>query len=192
MHSAEQGSDGAIDRRELRFLYPGVIDPSWLDELEAAGFWQKTDAGYQFIDWAGRLGQSTAADVNAVREGNRLRKQAQRERARAARDGAGVAETERIQGVTPPDEIGGAEAAQSRRESRRDTKRDARSDVTRQDRKAGQAGRQDLPALPRRGSRAKHDCVVDGHQILADGTCTKCEYRDRDRIAQLSTIGRTA
>lgn len=73
MRSAEEGTDGAIDQRDLRWLYPGPIDQAWLDELEAAGFWERTANGYQFIDWAGKLGQSTQAQVETYRSKARER-----------------------------------------------------------------------------------------------------------------------
>lgn len=84
MHSAEQGTDGLITTRELRFLYPGRIDPAWLDELASAGIWEATGDGYQLIGWSDVLGQSTAAEVEAYRAGNRERQRRRRERQRAA------------------------------------------------------------------------------------------------------------
>lgn len=86
MHSNEQGTDGAISMRELRFLYPGKIDPSWLDELEAAGFWQRNKDGYLLVGWSERLGQSSAAEVEAYRAGNRERQRRRRAGLRAARE----------------------------------------------------------------------------------------------------------
>lgn len=87
MHCNEQGTDGAIALRELRFLYPGPIDQAWLDEIAAAGFWERDDSGYLFVDWGGKLGQSTARDVEAQREKNRERKRNQRAREKQRSDG---------------------------------------------------------------------------------------------------------
>lgn len=84
MHSAEQGTDGAIAMRELRFLYPGVLEPSLLDELERAGFWERTQAGYQLLGWSTDLGQSTAAEVSEYRQKARERQRKRRNAVRAA------------------------------------------------------------------------------------------------------------
>ena len=86
MHSAEQGTDGAIARRELRFLYPGVLDQSTLDEIERAGFWERTTDGYQLIGWATTLGQSTAAEVAEYRQKARDRQRKRRNAVRTAQD----------------------------------------------------------------------------------------------------------
>lgn len=99
MYCAEHGTDGALADRELRFLYPGVLDQATLDELEHAGFWARVDGGYRFIDWNGALGQSTAAEVNAYRKAHRDRQQRYRDRKAAER--AAVAPTAP---ADPPDE----------------------------------------------------------------------------------------
>lgn len=82
MFCAEQGTDGMIQRAQLRFVYPGTVDPAWLDELERAGLWQTTPGGYALAGWSTSLGQSTAAEVEAYRAKNRDRQR--RHRAKAA------------------------------------------------------------------------------------------------------------
>lgn len=51
--------------------------------------------------------------------------------------------------------------------------------------------RKDSRASARTRARGRHNCDTHGHELAADGTCIRCEYRDRDRIEQLA-IGRTA
>lgn len=123
MHSAEQGTDGFIATRELRFLYPGPIDPAILDEIAIAGFWEKTPSGYQFIDWAGKLGQSTAVDVEKQREANRQRKRTQRAREKARRDATDdpPRDENTPERATAPETAPQAARAE---ESQRDTRRD--------------------------------------------------------------------
>lgn len=100
MHSAEQGTDGAIARRELRFLYPGTIDQAWLDELEAAGFWERAAAGYQLIGWSTDLGQSTAAEVAEYRQKARDRQRKRRNALRTAQQTAAPGEALSAEVVT--------------------------------------------------------------------------------------------
>ncbi|WP_454158281.1 hypothetical protein [Microbacterium lacticum] len=52
--------------------------------------------------------------------------------------------------------------------------------------------RKDSRASARTRARGRHDCGAHGHELAADGTCIRCEYRDRDRTDQLATLGRTA
>ncbi|WP_292815578.1 hypothetical protein [Microbacterium sp.] len=139
MHAAEQGTNGAVDERELRFLYPRAIDPAWLEEIEAAGFWARTAAGYQFIDWSGALGQSTAQDVDKQREANRNRKRAQRAREKAVKDGDTA--TDAAQGNTreaparenepnPPTTHAGKNEGVTSSPSQRESRGASRRDVT--------------------------------------------------------------
>lgn len=100
MHSAEQGTDGAIARRELRFLYPGPLEQRILDEIERAGFWQPTPTGYQLIGWSTDLGQSTAAEVAEYRQKARDRQRKRRATLRTAQDAKPASEPLSAEHVT--------------------------------------------------------------------------------------------
>lgn len=82
MWSVENGTDGFIPERYTRWLHPDGPQESAFAELVKAGVWKRTSAGYQFVDWEGDLGQSTAQEVEAYREKNRIK--AQRHRARVS------------------------------------------------------------------------------------------------------------
>lgn len=169
MHSAEQGTDGAISTRELRFLYPGALADGILDELVHAGFWEQTLEGYQLIGWDTVLGQSTASEVEQYRRNSRERQQRRRRALKEAQDAKAPTEGLRTEVVT------------------RDNTRDV----------AGYVGKDrtgpDRPVLAKRNTRARHhDCASDGHRLDPDGvTCLRCEFRDRDRQEALR-LERTA
>lgn len=85
MWSAEQETDGVIPIRFLRSLHPSFDDlPVVYSEIEAAGLWRVKDDEYEFSGWSKRgaegLGQSTAEQVRAYREGTRKRQQQYRDR----------------------------------------------------------------------------------------------------------------
>lgn len=174
MHCAEQGTDGALAKRELRFLYPSEVPSAALDELVEAGFWELTDAGgYQFIDWGGKLGQSTAAEV----EGNRKRA---RERSQRYRDKKNGTET------TPATSQGrGSTPATG------DVTRDVRSDVTVHVGRTGQAGQDRvLPVHAKKLSAVESNCAAGRHKLLGDGTCMHCEHTANiDRLAVVASPG---
>lgn len=82
--SAEQGTDGHIPSRYLRTLHPDGEKPDALREIAQAGIWETSPTGVQFIDWAGKLGQSTALEVETAkaqaRERQRRWRDAQRQK----------------------------------------------------------------------------------------------------------------
>lgn len=176
MHSNEQGTDGAIERRELRFLYPGPIDQSWLDELEAAGFWEATPTGYQFVGWVDKLGQSTAADVEHQRNRNREKQARWRARnaastesapedieaARAARETGDIAGdvTGYVTGVVGQDRTGPFRASPALKEKR------ARTSAAR-----AVSGGGMITVLPGK------PCAPGEHKLVSDGTCLRCDIR---------------
>lgn len=86
MWSAEQGTDGFIPRRYVRTLHPDGENPEAVAEIAAAGLWEVTDAGVQFADWDGELGQSTAAQVEEYRRKGRERARRFREAAKRRRE----------------------------------------------------------------------------------------------------------
>ncbi len=179
MHSAEQGTDGAISERELRFLYPHALDQRVLEELEHAGFWERTASGFQLIGWSTALGQSTAADV-AERKAVNAARQA-RWRAKQATSGARIpaADRERV-----------TEDRQTRDEPS-DVTRDEPSDVTH---RVGQGRAGPLrasPALKEQRPRANtasrggglvtvlpgRECAPGQHRLVEDGSCMLCDIR---------------
>lgn len=90
--SAEQGTDGRIGPAYLGMLHRDGVPDAVADELIGRGHWERTpDGGYQIIDWAGRKGQSLAADVEAKRARKRANQAAYRARvaALAAKESAG-------------------------------------------------------------------------------------------------------
>lgn len=77
--SAEQGTDGHIPTRYLRTLHPDGEKPAAVRELAQAGLWETSANGVQFIDWAGKLGQSTALEVETAKAQARERQRRYRE-----------------------------------------------------------------------------------------------------------------
>lgn len=174
MFANEQGTDGLIEERALRYLYPGPIADEWLEELVAAGFWFRDDSGsYQLIGWTTTLGQSTAADVEYQRERSRRKQRAYRDRVRAAEHVALAAENASAQAHT------GARPSRPPRAARV-TGHDPGyvTGVVGQDRTGPERTSPVLSSERARPSGARgHDCSTDGHKLVADGTCAVCEYR---------------
>lgn len=173
MWSAEQGTDGAIDARALRYLHPRPVESTWLDELTAAGFWEPlADGGFQMLGWDTDLGQSTAADVNHQRERNRNKQRAYRERVSATSHAAVTAEDS------------GRDTSDAPRQSKA-----LRTGVVTGNKTGnvtgvvGKARRGPKRASPgplsgdARTAQRGHDCALDGHKLVRDGTCAVCEYR---------------
>jgi hypothetical protein len=83
MWSAEQGTDGLVPKRSLRLLHPDGADQPAIDELLRCGLWDRDGDDYQVRDWP--LTQSLAADVARLREQNRTRQKALRDRKKHGR-----------------------------------------------------------------------------------------------------------
>lgn len=91
MWSVEQGTDGVIPSRYLKQLHPDGEQPSAIDDLVTAGIAERTDKGLELIDWAGELGQSTAAQVEEYKRNARERQRRRRGRlTEVTSEGAGV------------------------------------------------------------------------------------------------------
>jgi len=86
MWSNENGTDGRVPNRYLKFLHPDGEKPEAFVELVTAALWTRVPDGYQFIDWDGGLGQNTASYV-----AERKRKAADRQRAKREREKKGLA-----------------------------------------------------------------------------------------------------
>lgn len=83
MWSNGAGTDGRIPPNALRFLHPLGVDDPTAAELVTGGYWRSVEGGgYQVTEWTRT--QSLAAEVERLRENNRLRKQQQRQREREA------------------------------------------------------------------------------------------------------------
>jgi hypothetical protein len=80
--SAEQGTDGHIPTRYVRALHPDGEKLDAAREVAQAGIWEINPDGIQFIDWSGRLGQSTALEVETAKASARDRQKRWRERER--------------------------------------------------------------------------------------------------------------
>lgn len=92
MWSNQQGTDGRVPVRYLSMLHPDLDADVLLPELEAAGIWDLEDVSVTIRSWGAEMGQSTAQEVAARRESNRIRQQEYRARqaASGARDTSDV------------------------------------------------------------------------------------------------------
>lgn len=101
MWSTEQGTDGAIPARYVRFLHPDGEQPEAVEELVAAGLAKRVDDGLELIDWAGELGQSTAEQVEEYKRNarERQRKRRQRVASQSNEQGAGESPADESQAV---------------------------------------------------------------------------------------------
>lgn len=168
MWANEQGTDGLIDARALRYLYPQAIEPAWLDELTAAAFWEPVDGGFLMLGWDTVLGQSTAENVELQRERNRIKQQAHRERVRAVAHVAVAA-----------DAASGRTAASPRpiRARKSSGVTGYVTPVVGQDRTGPERTSPVLSKKRAHEAPRGHECNRDGHKLVADGTCAVCEYR---------------
>lgn len=84
-YAAEQGTDGFLERRALRWVCPeGDLAASQISELVAEGFLlEEGDGAHRVAEW--ERTQSSHAQVEAAREQSRVRKQRSREKAEAAK-----------------------------------------------------------------------------------------------------------
>jgi hypothetical protein len=84
MWAAENLTDGLVPARYLRMLHPDGEQREAIDGITKHGLWEAVEGGYQFIDWAGELHQSTADSIEGYRAKGRVRaansRQRQRER----------------------------------------------------------------------------------------------------------------
>jgi hypothetical protein len=83
MWSNENGTDGLIPKRYLKYLHPEGEQSDAINAIEAAGMWVRQGNDYQLLDWDGELGQSTALEVQTYKANGRKRSKAYRERVRA-------------------------------------------------------------------------------------------------------------
>lgn len=83
MWCVDNGTDGAVPEKYLRWLHPDGEQESAYVELVKAGVWKRTPAGYQFIDWDGALGQTTAERLEAYQRNGRERQRKYREKEHA-------------------------------------------------------------------------------------------------------------
>ncbi|MDF2047287.1 hypothetical protein P2P98_14060 [Microbacterium sp. Kw_RZR3] len=180
MHSNEQGTDGAITNRELRFLYPGSIAPTVLKELEAAGFWEQTPTGYQLLGWSDALGQSSAEEVERQRARNR-EKQARWREKHVSRDRNTSPKFEgvRSSGETGDNtgEVTGYETGDVTGVVGQDRTGPFRASPALKERGAGGSKLRALPAKNLISIKPGEHCPSDQHRFLPDGTCMRCDIR---------------
>lgn len=90
MWSNEAGTDGDVPARQMRLIHPQGSPPKRVvDELVAAGLWERTSSGVQVLDWQGN-GQELASVVEEKRRVNRER---QRKRRRIQKEASPTAVT---------------------------------------------------------------------------------------------------
>ncbi|MCK9928783.1 hypothetical protein MXD62_16635 [Frankia sp. Mgl5] len=81
MWSADNGTDGRIPPAFLTMLHRAGVPEEVADELVGRGHWERTaDGGFQVIDWSGRKGQSTDAEVQGYLARKRANQAAYRAR----------------------------------------------------------------------------------------------------------------
>lgn len=147
MWSNGAGTDGRIPATALRFLHPLGVDLATADELITAGKWESLGEGaYQVAEW--NLTQSTAAELERLREYNRVRQARHRDKLRA--DVTGY--------VT------------------RDVTRDVTSDVTHlSPGKARQGKAQLVVELNNAGTSDPAEPETTPDQTASAGDCEKCQ-----------------
>lgn len=189
-----QGTDGVIPARYTKYLHPDGDDLGAFRELEDAGIWRRADDGYVLPGWSEELRQSTAEEVERYREGARRRQKAYRDRQRDAGSNAASVTRDGRREVTANVGQGrlrgsvGASAYATGDETHHVT-RNAPSPYcakhpggTRQPCGACARARAAFEARPRPLSFGPWDCTVDGHKLVADGTCAVCTYRPGSAI----------
>ncbi|GAA3654455.1 hypothetical protein [Microbacterium marinilacus] len=203
MWSVENGTDGAIPARHLRYLHPDGVRDDANAEITAAGLWTATENGYQLEDWAGALGQSTAQQIESYRTGARDRQRRRRERQKAAEaapdttEGGSVAQAGAVtpdverdvtRDVTANVGLGLGKGRREEARARTSTCRrhpswdhDEPCMACKRDREAAEAAA--AVKLPSTMSPRILDCGPGNHTRLQDGTCTRCENRDPQRGA---------
>jgi len=202
-----QGTDGSVPARYTRYLHPDGDDPAAFDELEQAGLWERVDDGYCLIGWTSTLRQSTAEEVERYREGARRRQKEYRDRQRAAdatRVGPRAVGGKRTRDVTHnatgevTAHVGPGSSTRSKRNSGAYATRETTAHVTHNANSpfctkhpngtsepcgACARARTALEASQSRLTIRGWDCTVDGHKLVADGTCAVCDYRPTHSVA---------
>ncbi|MEX5631913.1 hypothetical protein AB1460_04805, partial [Parafrankia sp. FMc2] len=81
MWSADHGTDGRIPPAFLGTLHQAGVPDEVAAELVGRGHWERTaDGGFQVVDWSGRKGQSTDAEVQGYLARKRANQAAYRAR----------------------------------------------------------------------------------------------------------------
>jgi len=202
-----QGTDGSVPSRYTKYLHPDGDDPAAFDELEQAGLWEHVDDGYLLVGWANALRQSTAEEVERYREGARRRQKDYRDRQRAVvvdRPGPRSIRGEATRDVTHDatgdvtPHVGSGSSRQSKMKSGAYATRETTAHVTdnadspfctkhpngtSEPCGACARARTALEARENRLTIRGWDCTVDGHKLVADGTCAVCAYRPDREVA---------
>lgn len=98
VYAVSHGTDGRLPRRALRYLHPDGAQPVLVDELLAAGLWQRTGEDYRvrhFLRY-----QSSAEQVRLAAEARQAQRASEAERKREQRAKRKAAESP---GGVPPD-----------------------------------------------------------------------------------------
>lgn len=199
MFAVENGTDGLIERRQMRFLHPDGVDDRTESELVAAGLWFQTVEGVKVLKtWSET--QTKAEDLEKRREAARDRQRLFREKhkpqsvtERVTRDV--TRESLRLgQGLASPpnEEIGGGGAlAVTRDVTRNNSEPPARYCLNhpngtadpcwacaraREGRQAYDKAHSVIPLRPRTPSEEIGEAYC-AHKWLPDGTCNFCTAR---------------
>lgn len=175
MWSVENGTDGKIPSRYLRYLHPDGEQPAAYDEILEAGIWEESFDGYRLLEWDGELGQSTAAQMETYKENARIRQRRHREQ-----------ERKRLSSKTTKAGTRSLTAGQETRDLTREQTHDVTSDVG--EGKGEGKGNRDTDfgneRETERGISSLHDssngsrCIVCGGELmhpvsLATGVCAR-------------------
>jgi len=201
-----QGTDGAVPARYTKYLHPDGDDQDAFDELEACGLWSRVQDGYVLLGWTDDLHQSTAEEIQRYREAGRRRQKAYRDRQRGASADAqesALSEPRTMHDVTRnatrdvTANVGSGSLSDSREKSAY-SRRHVTGDVTHNAPSrfcakhpsgtlepcgACARARTALTADESRLTIRGWDCTIDGHKLVADGTCAVCEYRPGRSVA---------
>lgn len=194
-----QGTDGAVPHRYTKYLHPDGDDPAAFEELERAGLWQRNADGFLLSGWSSDLRQSTAEEVTRYREAARRRQKAYRDRLRNEGRvdenlGAAPPLTSDVTRNGPRDvtaHVGsGSLTARDEAYERRHVMHNADSPYCR-NHPAGTSlpcgacarARTAFEARERGVVRRGWDCSLDGHKLVADGSCAVCSLRPRQPVA---------
>ncbi len=193
-----QGTDGAVPDRYTKYLHPDGDDPSAFDELERAGLWERTPERFQLKGWSIDLRQSTAEEVSRYREAARRRQKAYRDRQRRTPfvEPTDLSETRSPTGDVTRDgtrhvtaDVGSGSLIDSPKErayERHNVTHNADSPYcpmhpvgTPLPCGACARARTAFEAQQQGARRRGWDCSIDGHKLVADGSCAVCSLRPR-------------
>jgi hypothetical protein len=88
MYGSQNGTDGYVPERMMRYLRLSGVSTSIIAELEAAGLWKQLNDGIQVVDWD--VTQSTNEQVQRQRERKRANARRYRSKQREQTENEGA------------------------------------------------------------------------------------------------------